>query len=112
MARDYPDDADGGALRGLASGGSDMSRPMEIDFTIAVPDERAARNVAAAVVKRGYAADVFFDDEDNAWTCTCTKTMLATYEGVVAAQRELADVCAPFGGTCDGWGSFGNHLPN
>jgi hypothetical protein len=34
--------------------------------------------------------------------------MLASYHGVMAIQRELVELAAPFGGYPDGWGSFGN----
>ena len=37
MNEAYPDDADGDALRRIASTGADMSRPMQIDFFVAVP---------------------------------------------------------------------------
>jgi hypothetical protein len=34
--KDYPDDADGDALRRVAADGSDMSKPMEVDFMLSV----------------------------------------------------------------------------
>lgn len=37
----YPNDADGDALRRVAGAGSDMSKPMDIDFAVAAPDEDA-----------------------------------------------------------------------
>ena len=37
MEDDYPNDTDGDALRRIASLGNDMTRPMEIDFAVAVP---------------------------------------------------------------------------
>ena len=49
-----------------------------------------------------------YDEEDDAWTCNCKKYMLANYDGVVASQRELDEICGPFGGFTDGWGTFGN----
>jgi regulator of RNase E activity RraB len=113
---DYPDDDDGQALRLVVQNGSDMSRPMDIDFALAVPDENTGREVAKAAEAAGYRTEVVFDEgeelEDEAatpsWTCYCTKTMLATYEGVIAAQRELELLSSPFGGYPDGWGTFGN----
>jgi hypothetical protein len=38
----------------------------------------------------------------------CAKNMLATHEGVVAAQSELNELCAPFAAECDGWTTAGN----
>ncbi len=85
-----------------------MSKPMDIDFAVAVPDEPSARRVAQVVAGHGYAPKPAYDDEDDAWTVYCTKWMLATYEGVVAAQAELDGLSKPFGGFSDGWGTFGN----
>src|SRR5262245_41585984 len=106
MAMTFPDDADGDALRRVAGNGSDMSKPMEIDFTVDVPSEAAGRQVAERAALLGYRAKVDHDVEDDVWTCYCTKRMLATYDDVVAAQVELEAVSVPFGGHCDGWGTF------
>jgi regulator of RNase E activity RraB len=116
MASIYPDDEDGHTLRGLAAEGNDMSKPMDIDFHVAAPDEDAAREVAGRAAKLGYRAEVFFDDEEAdldqeslpSWTCECTKTMVPCYESIVAAQRELDDAARPSGAYVDGWGTFGN----
>jgi regulator of RNase E activity RraB len=105
---EYPTDDDGDALRRLAADGNDMSRPMSIDFTIAVPTQSAGHAIAQAAQELGYRASVEHDDEDDVWTCFCTKHMLATYEGVVLGQQELNTLSRPHGGECDGWGSFGN----
>ena len=108
MNLDYPNDADGDALRRIAEDGNDMSMPMDVDFTVDVPDQGSGEQVAALAQAKGYVVDLEFDDEDEEWTCYCTKSMLATYEGVVAAQKELDELSEPFGGCCDGWGTFGN----
>ena len=114
----YPADQDGEALRRVAEHGADMSRPMDIDFTVAAPTQEAAEQVAAQAQGLGYRVEVSFDDEeaeleegDDAlppWTCYCTKHMLATHEGVLAAQRELDGIGRPLGAWCDGWGTEGN----
>lgn len=44
MKADFPDDADGDALRRLVNDGSDLTKPMLIDFQIAVPTEEAVNN--------------------------------------------------------------------
>src|ERR1700752_5259850 len=112
MALTFPDDADGDALRRVAGGGSDLSKPMEIDFTIDVPDERAGETIASRPEGLGYKVGVVHDageagveNDPPSWTCYCTKRMLATYEGVVAAQAELEAISSPLGGHCDGWGT-------
>src|SRR5262245_17424089 len=46
MSEDYPDGADRDALRRVAATSADMSRPMETEFFVAVPDREAGKAVA------------------------------------------------------------------
>ena len=108
MAITFPNDADGDALGRVASDGSDMSKPMEIEFTITVPNEKIGEAVAGRAAFLGYRAEVSHDLEDDSWACCCSVTMVATYEGVIDAQRALEAISAPLGGHCHGWGTFGN----
>lgn len=108
MRNDYPPDADGDALRRIASEGNDMSRPMEIDYAVTVPDEARGQQLATAAAKRGYRPELYFDEAERSWTVYCTRQMLATHEGVVEAQRELDALSRGLGGSCDGWGTYGN----
>src|SRR5262245_62037121 len=62
---EYPNDADGKALRRIAATGADMMRPMVIEFSVDVPDETAARAVAEGVSTHGYTASVDRDGEDG-----------------------------------------------
>jgi hypothetical protein len=102
----FPDDADGDALRRIASD-ADMSKPMAIDFAVAVPNERVGREIATLASGRGYTCTVVQNDSGD-WDCICTRSMLATYDGVIAAQEELEQLARPHGGCIDGWGTFGN----
>ncbi len=108
MASIFPNDADGDVLQGVAESGSDLSKPMTIDFFVAIPDETAGIAVAEAAQAAGFDTDVDLDAEDGEWTCYCTKFMLATYEGVIRAQEELGTLAAPYGGVPDGWETAGN----
>jgi hypothetical protein len=108
MSTSYPNDADGDALRNVAESGADMSLPMVIDFSVEVPDERTARRVAEVVAAHGFDPSISEDDDSDSWSVYCSKSMLATYEGVVAVQVELNELLSPHGGICDGWGTFGN----
>jgi Regulator of ribonuclease activity B len=105
---DFPNDADGDSLRRVAESGSDMSRPMIIDFTIQAPDEHAARHIAGLVSAIGFDPSISDNEGRNSWSVYCSISMLATYDGVVAAQSQLNEVSRPHGGSCDGWGTFGN----
>ena len=109
MAHDYPDDADGGALRNIANDGSDMSKPMLINFQVAVPGEAAAKGLADVAYKLGYRVSIYASPECSfPWTCECSTRTLATHEGVLAIQDELAELSKRFGGHPDGWGTSGN----
>ena len=107
---DYPNDADGAALRRVVRDGSDMSRPMDIDFAVSAPNEDVANAIAYVAQARGYRTEVCRDENDEAttWSCYCTLTMIATYDGVVRVQAELDALSRPLGGCADGWGTFGN----
>ena len=104
----YPDDDDGDALRRVAENGADMSQPMEIEFSIDVSDVERARSLAERIAALGYVPGIFEDDETGSVSIYCARTMLATYEGVVAAQSELNELCVPFEAVCDGWITAGN----
>jgi regulator of RNase E activity RraB len=109
MTTDFPNDSDGGTLRGVLEDGSDMAKPMFIDFQVAMPTEESANALADRARKLGYRTSVYDSPECRLpWTCQCSTRMLATYAGVIAIQAELAALSAPFGGFTDGWGTFGN----
>ena len=109
---DYPNDSDGDALRRLVAIGSDMSKPVDIDFQIAAPDEATAKRVADEAAKLGYRISIRESMPCCAWTCECTRTMLAEYDAIIAVQAELDAIARPLGGYADGWGTFGNaHKP-
>jgi len=85
-----------------------MTRPMRIEFSVDAPDLAAARTVAEVASAHGYEPDISVSDEDGSVSVYCARTMLATYDGVMACQAELSVLCQPFGAACDGWGTFGN----
>ncbi len=105
---DFPNDADGEALRRVVESGSDLSRPMSIDFTIEAPDERTARRIAELVGAEGFDPSISDNEGRASWSVYCSKFMLATYDGVVAAQAQLNELVGLHGGRCDGWSTFGN----
>jgi hypothetical protein len=83
----FPDDADGDALRRVAER-SDMSKPMDIDFAVDVPDQARGEAMAQLASRRGYATTVERDASGPRW--------------------ELDELSEPLGGRSDGWGTFGN----
>ncbi len=108
---DYPDDADGEALRLLAANGSDMARPMDVDFQVAAPDKACADAIARTAETVGYRADVSKDHHASTWTVTGSREMVASYEALIRVQAELDALSRPLGGSSDGWGTWGNGPP-
>lgn len=105
---DFPNDADGDSLRRVVECGSDLSQPMSIDFTIEAPNENAARRIADLASAQGFDPSISDNEGRSSWSVYCSKFMLATYEGVVAAQAQLNELSRLHGGRCDGWSTFGN----
>jgi hypothetical protein len=113
----YPDDADGSVLTDLAAHGVDMTKPLQIEFAVAAPDEDAATAIADALSKAGYDGHAEFDegepdaDEDDdddefspSWTVYASVTMVPEYDEIIRIQEELDRLAEPFDGYIDGWG--------
>jgi hypothetical protein len=105
---DYPEDADGDALRSIAASGSDMSRPMVIDFAIDVSSKAIAQACLAALEDAGFEGSLYQDDEDQRWSVYCPIRMIPDYDAIVRTQKILGELLAGHGGVPDGWGTFGN----
>src|SRR5688572_32557740 len=87
MHHDFPNDADGDALRRLVSHGWDLSRPMLLDFQVAVPDEKSAKGLAEVAHQLGYRVTIYKSPECSLpFTCECSTRMLASYDSVMAIQ--------------------------
>lgn len=102
------DEATRDALRRMESHGSDLSRPLPMDFFVAVPDQKSGELVAAGAAALGFSTEVAKDDEGPAWTCYCMKVITPSYETVRAIEGQLDGLARPVGGHSDGFGSFGN----
>jgi hypothetical protein len=81
---------------------------MEIDFFVAVPGEEAGEAIAKRARSLGFATSVEQSAKTGEWTCYCTKTIVPSYENVVAIERQLDSVARARGGYSDGFGSYGN----
>lgn len=104
----HDEDATKAALERIARDGSDLDRPLKMDFFIAVPDETSGRAMAARAADLGFDTSVEQDSETGDWTCYCTKVLVATYEAVVAIEEQLDSLARDIGGYADGFGTFGN----
>jgi hypothetical protein len=108
---EIPDDATGQALRGIVEAGSDLSRPLKMDFFAAVPSEEMGREVERRAAALGFQTSVE-QAERGTWTCYCSKTIVPSYAVVVAIENELDAIAREFGGHIDGFGTFGNEVKN
>lgn len=103
-----PDDATGAALKQWQLEGSDLSKPMKIDFFVSVPDEEAGNRLARDHDLAAFSSSVEQDAESGAWTVYCTRVLIPTYASIVQLEMLLSKVADRYGGFSDGFGSFGN----
>ena len=115
---EIPDDEDGAVLQTLLDAGVDLTRPLQIEFSIDVPDESAANAVAEAIRAADYDCEIDHDegepDEDGdadpdddefgpSWTIYVPIEMVPEHRRIVDLQAQLNELAAPHGGECDGW---------
>jgi regulator of RNase E activity RraB len=109
MSSKLTNDANDDAIRRLIEDGSDPTKPMFVDFRVAVPSEKKAQRMANAASKLGYKVHAYASpDCALPWTCECSTETLVTLEAIVAKETELGQLASPLGGFSHGWGSFGN----
>lgn len=108
MSVDYPNDADGDAIRRVASDGNNMDQPMSVDFPVVLPDEVSAQRFAELAKPHGYESRLYKDEEAEGWDIICVKEMILTYDAVIAVQDKMNVLSKPPGGYSDGWGTAGN----
>jgi regulator of RNase E activity RraB len=102
------DDATEAALQRIARDGSDLSRPLKMDFFVAVPDQASGQVMAARASELGFDTSVERDVATEEWTCYCTKVLVPTHAAVVAIESQLDSLAREIGGYIDGFGTFGN----
>ncbi|PAU77003.1 hypothetical protein CK501_15670 [Halovibrio salipaludis] len=104
----FPDDETGDALNQFQENGFDLSKPMEVDFFVAVPSKSSGEYVAVKAEEAGFSVSVEQDVETGEWTCYCTKKILPEYSEIVKLEKQLDKMAGLYGGYADGFGSFGN----
>lgn len=110
---EFPDDADGDALRSL-SNDADFGRQMAVDFSVIFRDEQLASAFLKFMENRAMVANCKLTQRDEAdangfdWVATVTYFMFVSYDSLIYEQRDLAKHAQTYGGELDGWGSFGN----
>ena len=103
-----PSDETATALKNYEVNGSDLTKPMEIDFFIAINSQAEGDLVSFKVQALGFKASVEQDIETSQWTCYCTKTIIPEYFKVSRIENLLDTIARAHGGYYDGFGSYGN----
>lgn len=104
----YPNDANGDALRRMEAQGDDLTRPRDIDFSVAFADARSAQRFAAHFRALGYevSAEPTETDQDFSWDVVVVQHMVPSYHGITKFENLLQSVASALGGHNDGWGCF------
>ena len=87
--RSLPNDETGEALRQLEANGSDLSKPLNIDFFIAVPSKLIGEEIAILVRNLGFNPSVEQDNETDDWTCYCTIKIVPDYNEIISIPQKL-----------------------
>lgn len=105
---DIPKDADGMSLINLREHGSNLSKPMEIDFFVAVPNPEIGALLKPLIEPLGFKCSLEQDEETSDWTLYCFILVIPAYATIIDIQKRLNDISNPYGAKSDGWGTFGN----
>jgi hypothetical protein len=105
---DFPDDENGEVLRRMQRSGDDLTRPREVDFTVVLPNEVAARELASKFVELGHIASIKRTGvvANLPWDVVVRKVMIPTHQAITNFEQELQMAAARLGGRNDGWGCF------
>lgn len=104
LPRKFPNDADGQVLKMLYKQGVDFKKPHNVDFVVAVPDQKSGEAVLEILRTDEYNCELEQDDETKEWTCYCYIKMLLNYEDIIDVQKRLDELSKPHDGFIDGWG--------
>lgn len=101
---DWPDDADGGVFRNLASAGFDFSAQHSVDYNVDFEHWPPAN--AAIDWLREHFGNVQLHPPSGSMDGYVEFQIVGrlTYEGVTSTQRQVSTAMRPFGGACESWG--------
>ena len=109
MLKDIPNDETGFALKNIIySGKVELTKPMEIDFFVAVPSLEQGLLLEKRVKELGFNTSVEQDEIGSTWTCYCQKFMFLDYYKIVEIENMLNTISKEYNGYIDGFGTFGN----
>lgn len=88
--------------------GDDLTRPRNIDFTVAFADARSAEQFAGHFRALGYEVSVgpTETDQESSWDVVVVQHMVPSYDGITDFENLLQSVANAWGGHNEGWGCF------
>jgi len=75
----------------------------QIDFLVAVPDEKSGESVLKALSDNGYNCELEQDEKTEEWTCYCYVKMQIDPVEIDKIEKELNQLSKPYDGYLDGW---------
>jgi hypothetical protein len=105
QAPNIPDDLDGQVLKQLATAGSDLSKPHQVEFFLYFPDEARASEACRELTVEGYSAKVDRAATGPQWLCFATKPIVPAHATMVAIRARMNALAQAGNGEYDGWGT-------
>jgi hypothetical protein len=105
---EFPNDANGDALRRLQRDGDDLTQVRGIDFTVVFPTANTAEQFAEYFRNLGHKVTVENSNcvPELPWDVIVVHCMVPSYEGITVFEESLQRVADTLGGRNDGWGCF------
>jgi hypothetical protein len=109
----YPNDDNGDVLRRMEAQGDDLTRPRNIDFTVAFADASSAEQFAEHFRALGHEVSVELTEtnQDFPWDVVVVQHMVPSHDGITNFENLLQSVADGWGGHNDGWGCLSEPGP-
>jgi hypothetical protein len=106
MPTDFPDDANGDALRRLQKNGDALVKLRDVDFTVVFATEELAREFAEKFGQLGHKVSVTKSNcvPDLPWDVLVVNHMVPSYDEITRFEEALQGTADNLGGRNDGWG--------
>ena len=112
MTRDYarfPNDDNGNVLWHMYSRGDALTKVRELDFTIILPSEHAAIELAVICLQSGFKVELQEAEEHHQdglnWHIVVYSNAIPTHADITMLEQSLGKQAAVFGGRTSGWSS-------
>lgn len=95
-----PDEA---VVQQLMEVGADLSRETEVNVYLYFDTETAARQVAAMLLRMGFAKAATNASLNSRWGCVGSTGMVPELAGIQRMSAQLEALASAYGGEYDGW---------